>query len=168
VIQSVLGVGLLAWSVITLLMYLARGMGLVMLDLPLLLGTFLWPPGLKARFLGLIPHTLLSVGLIPLGYWAVFRRFELTVGLGGGLLLGVLHWLASAVGMLLIGRLNPRAVDQGPGEEAECHGQVLAPGPFGWRYGVLAPPAILVGHLIYGGIVGWWLGHHQQQIAHPQ
>lgn len=147
--------GVLAAAASTAPMYLARAAGVIRLDLPLLLGSFVQLPVLRARLLGLIPHTLASVALFPLLYRAGFRVFRLPVGVLGGVLLSVPHWFTSVAGMWLVDTFNPRAVDEGNSEDVERAGRGLAPGTFGQRYGALAPPAIIIGHLVYGAVIGW-------------
>ncbi|MGD9889843.1 MAG: hypothetical protein AB7R89_01910 [Dehalococcoidia bacterium] len=160
--SDLLVAGAFATAALTVAMYAARDAGIVKLDLPLLLGTFLRPPVWRARLFGLVPHVAASVGLFPPPYAAGLRALKLPAATWTGVLLGVPHWLTSLAGMWLAGRLNPRADRAGTSEEAERMGRVLAPGAFGQRYGPLAPPAVFAGHLLYGGVLGWWLGRRGQ------
>jgi hypothetical protein len=150
--------GILGAAAITLPMYLARALGVVRLDLPMLLGSLAARPVWPARMVGLVPHLLASVWIFPSAYRAGFQLARTSPGIRSGLILAVPHWAASVAGMWLLGLVNPRTAGSGASPDLERRGRLLAPGAFGQRYGPLAPPAIVVGHLVYGAVVGWWLG----------
>lgn len=155
---DVLIAGALATATITVPMYVARVLGIVKVDLPLLLGTFVRPAGQGARPIGLIPHLSNTAFVIPAMYASGFRVMRQRPSAAGGMLLALVHYLTSVAAMYGIGRLNRRAMDRGDPDRLERSGRVLAPGAFGQRYGRQAPPLLFAGHLAYGAVIGWWLG----------
>ncbi len=65
-------------------------------------------------------------------------------GWGGGALLGALHGAAVTAALPLLGRVN-RCVKAG---------RMLPPGRLGLAWGRATPVALVVGHAVYGGILG--------------
>jgi hypothetical protein len=165
--------GSIATAAFTVPMYVARAAGLSRADLPMLLGTFVCRPGNGARAIGMVPHLLMSVAAIPVAYRSGFDLLGLHPNVRNGALLSIPHLAGSAAFMSVVGRMNPRAIDPPdlPFEplqkrlhdeaQAEKMGRVLAPGFAGRKLGWLAPLSLVAGHLLYGAIIGWWLGRRQ-------
>ncbi len=164
--------GALATVAFTVPMYVARRTGVSKLDLPMLLGSFVRKPDGKARLIGLVPHALQSTLLMPSAYRAGFRALGVRPSAKSGLMLAVPHLAYSATAAAVVGKLNPRAVARGDEKLLEHVGHVKAPGFAGRRYGLLTVASFVVGHAIYGAIIGWWLGksetHHPDDVLSDQ
>ncbi len=162
--HPVLVAGVIATAAFTVPMYLSRKSGVVKLDLPMLLGTFVRPPGRRARALGLVPHVVESAVMFPAMYNAAFKKLNLKPSAATGVAFAVPHLIASSAMMYAVGKLNPRALDHGDADHLEHSGHVLAPGVASRAYGWKATASIIAGHVMYGAILGWWLektGHHE-------
>ncbi len=130
--------GIIAWIFFTLVLYMAPLMGVPKMDVPAMLaGMF----GMNNLAFGWMMH--LVVGLV-LGriyaYWFVDR-------VGGapwvrGLAFGVLPWLAMMVVVApMLPVLNPMLAK-------------MPPGLFLANMGIMAPMGSLIGHLIWGAVLG--------------
>ena len=87
-------------------------------------------------------------------------------------MLAVPHLASSAAAAAIIGKLNPRAVLRGDEKLLERVGHVKAPGFAARRHGVLTVASFVVGHAMYGAIIGWWLGKSEKRrddnVMHDQ
>jgi hypothetical protein len=140
---AILG-GALAAGAIVLANQLADRLGLTDLDLLRVLGLTFRPPreaGVKPA--GLAWYMLSGGVLVPTLYWLGFRLLG-RAGAGVGLLFGLLHYVASGA---LLGATTPRRPKDPVGE-----GRPM--GAFVSRYGPLEWSANLVGHLLYGAVLG--------------
>ncbi|HEX8431202.1 MAG TPA: hypothetical protein VF625_07935 [Longimicrobium sp.] len=92
---------------------------------------------------GLVLYMLLGVTLVAAAYgW-------LMAGLGGvgwdaGVVVGAVHGAATVAALPWLGRVN-RCVKKG---------RVPAPGAWGLGWGASTPPAVVLGHMVYGGVLG--------------
>lgn len=96
-----------------------------------------------AEGVGLLLLFALGSTLFPALY-ATLLRFADAVSWRGGLLVGILH------GALVVGVL-PYIARYGAGVR---HGAVPPPGPFGLGWGRGTPAGILLGHAVYGAVLG--------------
>lgn len=143
-IQRALTGGAAAMAVITVLMTVSERLGLVRLNFGRLLGTAVHADGAGTRLLGWTLHVANGVGF-PLAYRELFRRAGVSPGARHGAAAGQGHFGGAALFIALLLRVHPRPEEAG-----------LRPfGPF--AYGSMTVPGMLMGHVIYGAIVGRFL-----------
>ena len=128
----------------TALMYMAPAMGMPKMDIATILGTmFLASPG-PAFWLGMVIHLMMGSVLFPAIY-----RFTLQPssdsGTGRGALLGLILWAAAnLIVMPMMGAIHPMVKS----------GMMPAPGLLMLNLGLMAPMGSLIGHLLYGALLG--------------
>ena len=126
---------------------------LTRMSIPYLLGTIFTPAREKAKLLGFLIH-LLNGQIFAFLYLALFER----VG-GGGVLRGTLFGCCHAlivltVVMPLMPGLHPRMASEHSGPVATK--RLEPPGPFGLNYGFATPAFVLLGHAIFGAMLGYF------------
>jgi uncharacterized protein DUF6789 len=130
--------GLIAWIVFTLVLYMAPLMGVPKMDVPAMLGGMF---GLNSVALGWVMHLMIGLVLaFVYAYWFV----DLVGGAPWvrGLTFGVLPWLAMMIVIApMLPVLNPMLAK-------------MPPGVFLANMGILAPMGSLLGHLIWGTVLG--------------
>lgn len=147
---------ILLWSLIgtmalTTILYGSQGMGLSRLSLPYLVGTVF--SGNRRR------ATALGAGLYMFGgflfgfiYFLVMMHLGL-VNWWIGALLGALHGLFLLTAVLpVLPYLHPRMATEYDGPSG--HRRLEPPGFLGLNYGYRTPLTTLIGHTIYGAILG--------------
>lgn len=136
--------GFAATAAMTALMYLAPMMGMPKMDIATMLGTmFLGSLG-AAFWLGLMVHLMMGTLLFPVTY-----RFALQPGTGGGtgrgLIFGLILWAAANLMVMpMMGAIHPMVKS----------GMMPAPGLLMLNLGVMAPVGSLIGHVVYGALLG--------------
>jgi hypothetical protein len=145
--------GFAATVVLTTLMAGAQGVGLTRMSLPFLLGTIFTPNRDRARLAGIAIH-LVNGWVFALIYLAVFRL----AGGGGaarGAAVGAVHalFVLTVVFPMLPG-LHPRMAGQHRGPTAPR--QLEPPGFLALHYGYQTPACVLLGHVVYGAILGFF------------
>lgn len=146
--------GFLATAAMTALMYAAPMMGLPKMDIATMLGTmFLASPG-PAFWLGMMIHFMMGTLLFPAVY-----RFVLQPGGGSGTHLGalwgfILWGVANLMVMPMMGGIHPMVKS----------GMMPAPGFLMLKLGVMAPVGSLIGHLVYGALLGKLAGSKGVQL----
>ena len=143
--------GLLATSVLTVVMIAAQMAGWTRLDLPLVLGTVVTPDPDRARVAGFFIH-LVAGQVFALGYAATFALLgQATWWIGA--LLGLVHVaVALTVILPLLPGVHPRMASMraGPGNRAALE----PPGLLGLNYGIQTPVVAIVAHVVYGMVLG--------------
>jgi hypothetical protein len=140
------GAGIVGAMVMTIIMPMARAMGMPA-NLEMMLGTMMGgAPRLASWIMGFIIH-LVAGGIFALIYAVGFEylthRADWLVGLG----FGVIHTLFSGVLLATIPAMHPLVPEQMP-----------APGAFVSNLGMMGVLAFFMLHLIYGAIVGAMYG----------
>jgi hypothetical protein len=114
----------------------------------------------KARRIGVFTHVVVMGTLVfGLLYAAIFAALG-TAGWLTGLTIGLVHGVVSGVLMRMMGAAHPRmeAVSHFAGDETwhrEADGLHIAePGFFGANYGKTTPVGFLMGHAVFGLVVG--------------
>jgi len=136
--------GVAGTSVMTVLMYMAKAMGMPM-DMPRILGLMFTRPENKTGtyIVGLMAHFMNGV------IFAVIYALLFTVlGVGGwtwGLIFGLVHGVMAG---LVIGMMHLVHPNMGPGKE------LPALGLFARNISPMAPAGLVMLHLVYGAIVG--------------
>ncbi len=135
------GAGVLGAAVMTVIMALARAMGMPA-NLEMMLGTMILQPGTGAFLLGLVMHLTIS-GLIALIYTWGFENVthRSSAGIGAGF--GVIHGVIGGIFMGMMPMMHPLIPEVMP-----------APGAFMSNMGAMGVTAEMVLHVIYGMVVG--------------
>jgi uncharacterized membrane protein YagU involved in acid resistance len=124
------------------------------MDIATMLGTmFLASPG-PAFWLGMMIHFMMGTLLFPAVY-----RFVLQPGGGSGTHLGalwgfILWGVANLMVMPMMGGIHPMVKS----------GMMPAPGFLMLKLGVMAPVGSLIGHLVYGALLGKLAGSKGVQL----
>jgi hypothetical protein len=146
--------GFAATVVLTTLMSGSKYLGLSRIDIPFLLGSFFTPNRNRIPWIGFMTHLLMG-WLIAFLYDAAFQMSGITTWWFGALL-GLIHAaFVLVVGMQLLNSIHPRMARpfQGPTPTR----QLEPPGFLALNYGRGTPIVTVVGHVVYGGILGGFL-----------
>ncbi len=160
-VVAALVAGLVGSIAMTVLMQAASAMGMTrMPSMPLLQGSMMTDDASKATRIGIVTH-IVMMGTVVFGliYAALFVAFDAS-GLLVGAGIGLVHGIIAGFGMLMMGAMHPRMVpppvaDDGdvvtttPGEL-----RIVEPGLFAKNYGPMTPMGLLVGHVVFGLVVG--------------
>jgi hypothetical protein len=147
--------GLVATAGLTAVMIVAQLAGRTRLDLPLMLGTIATEDPDRARVAGFAIH--LGVGQVfALFYAAGFAALDVSTWWLGGLF-GVAHALiALAVLVPLLTGVHPRMASSRAGLDSVA--VLEPPGLFALNYGTATPLVALGAHILYGAVLGLFLG----------
>jgi len=140
--SSAFGAGIVGAVTMTILMVIARAMGLTTMNLEMMLGSMITSTfGTGTWVLGFAWHVI-NGGVFALIYAAGFKQYgKANVTLGAAF--GFVHWIVAGIFMGLLPAMHPLIPVA-----------LSAPGYFAASTGVFNFFAELVMHLIYGGIVG--------------
>ena len=144
--------GFVGTIVLTSGLRVAQELGWTRMDIPLLLGTVFTDDRDRATVIGVAVHFLNGL-LFALGYYAIFRAVD-QAGWAFGAALGVVH-AALAGGVLvtlLLPAVHPRMGT--PWSDAEETPLLEPPGFLLVNYGRRTALWTLLGHVVYGAIVG--------------
>lgn len=136
--------GFVATAAMTALMYAAPMMGMPKMDIATMLGTmFLASPG-PALWLGMMIHLMMGTVLFPAIYGFALQPGSGS-GTGRGVLLGLILWAAANLMVMpMMDAIHPMVKS----------GMMPAPGFLMLNLGVMAPVGSLIGHLVYGALLG--------------
>ncbi|HEU5314669.1 MAG TPA: hypothetical protein VFX49_01055 [Chloroflexota bacterium] len=132
--------GLLSGAVVA-----ANRLGLLRLDFGRMLGTLLGPDTARTRALGWALNMANGV-VFAFGYREAFRRLGMFPGAPAGLVVGVPHSLMAMALVAAMPYVHPRPKEAGLRDMS----------PF--AYGRLTLPGMVLGHVMYGVLVGWFVG----------
>jgi hypothetical protein len=145
--------GFASTVVLTTLMAGSQGLGLTRMNLPYMLGTMWTPNRDRAKVYGFLLH-LVNGWVFSLIYVAAFHVTGLFAGWFGATV-GLVHGaFVLAVGMPVLPGLHPRMA-------SEVHGptvvrQLEPPGFLGRNYGIRTPISVLLAHMVFGAILGFF------------
>ncbi len=136
--------GLAGTAAMTVLMYMAKAMGVPM-DMPRTLGLMFMRPENKTGtyIVGLMAHFMNGV-IFAVLYAIVFAALSLA-GWTWGLVFGAVHGFMAGLVMGMMPLVHP---NMGPGKE------LPDPGFFAKNISPMAPAGLIILHLVYGTIVG--------------
>jgi hypothetical protein len=137
--------GALGAAGMTVLMVIARALGVTTLNIEMALGSMLTQQiGAGSWLLGFIFHLAIG-GLLAQLYVAGFEFLaeDANGWIGAGF--GAIHASIAGLVMFLLGSIHPLMRNDGV---------LQAPGPFAINYGALTALAFVALHLVYGGWVG--------------
>ncbi len=137
--------GLIGTVAITILMYAGPVMGFPRMDIATMLGTMFVSDPSAAFIPGMVMHFMIGV-ILALGYAFLFAGWLPGHPWMRGALYGLVPFLmANAIVMPMMGLIHPMVLS----------GMMPAPGFFLVGMGtVMAPIGRLLGHLVYGAVVG--------------
>lgn len=150
-LEAILLWGFVATVAMTTVMQGSQGLGLSRLSLPFLVGTLYTANRRWANIIGLLCYVI-GGWLFALLYLIIFLRIGET-GVWLGALLGLIHGLFLLVAILpLLPGVHPRIATEydGPGDGSRLE----PPGFMGLNYGYRTPLVTLVGHVVYGALLG--------------
>lgn len=148
---SILLWGFVATLLHTTIMSAGQGLGLSRMSLPYMIGTAFTPDHRRAILLGFVLH-FFNGWIFALFYALIFEKLCLAnVWLGA--LLGVGQGLVVLVTFMpILPTLHPRMADEHRGPEPTR--ALEPPGFMALNYGRQTPLVTLLGHLVYGGLIG--------------
>ncbi len=146
--------GLIATIVLTVVLRGSQLLGLTRMDLPLILGLWVTAERERAKFLGVFVHILVGwplAGLYAALFWLIGGASWWVGGLAGAIhaLFVLLVVLPSLPGV------HPRMASERTGPDPTRHLQ--PPGLAGLNYGRRTAVATLIGHVLYGMVLGFLL-----------
>ncbi len=114
------------------------------MDITRIWGTMLGVHATAGRVLGLIIHLLVSAAIALAYAWGFAYIFGVRDNLWlWGLIGGVIHWIIAGLFLAMVPVMHPEIPERRP-----------APGAFAKNFGVPDVPGFLMGHLLYGVVVG--------------
>jgi hypothetical protein len=152
VIWGALVGGLLGTLVLTTMLRAAAELGVTRMDIPFLLGTALTESRIRAKAVGYLLHFVFGL-VFALLYGVVFAVVD-EAGVLLGSALGLLHGLFASTALVnvLLPVVHPR---MGTGFAAAGSAPLLEPPGFLLlNYGRQTPVVTVLGHVLYGAIVG--------------
>jgi hypothetical protein len=138
--------GALGALAMTILMVIARALGMTTLNIEMALGSLLTQQiGAFSWILGLLMHVAIGGFLAQLyafGFEFLTERANAWIGAG----FSVVHSSFAGLLMFWLGSIHPLMRN---------NGVITAPGPFAIEYGTLTAVAFIALHLVYGAGVGY-------------
>lgn len=136
--------GAVATIAFTLFSMMGKAMGMTRMDLLDLLGSAVAPPGSgAAKAVGAVVH--LTNGVLLAVFWAFgVALVDLPANWVTALAWSALLWVLALLMMTTIGSVHP----------AIRRGTQTDPGPAATNFGRMTPMGSLVGHLVYGAVLG--------------
>jgi len=144
--------GVVGGAVMSVLMWMARTMLGMPVNLEMMLGTMVADPGTTAWLIGFVMHLMISGAIALLYAWGfenVTHRAGWLVGAGFSLI----HIVIAGVVMGMMPMMHPRMPNP-----------ISPPGAFMSNLGVMGIVAEVMLHVIYGAIVGAMYG----AVVHPR
>lgn len=143
--------GFAATILLTSLMAGSQGLGLTRMNIPYILGTMFTPNRDRAKSLGVLLHVL-NGWMFSLLYVVAFHLW------GGpswwkGALIGLVHaTFVLTAAMPALPGMHPRMASESRGPTVAR--QLEPPGFLGLHYGIQTPIYIVIGHLVFGLVLG--------------
>jgi uncharacterized membrane protein YagU involved in acid resistance len=143
--------GFAATALLTIIMAGSQGLGMTRMNIPYLLGTMVTPDRDRAKSLGVFIHLLDG--------WAFSALYVVAFYLWGGptwwkgLVMGLVHaGFVLTVAMPAMPGMHPRMASESRGPTVVR--QLEPPGFLALHYGRPTPISILIGHLVFGLVLG--------------
>jgi hypothetical protein len=145
--------GFVATLVLTTIMAGSQGLRLTRMNLPYMLGAMFTPSRDRAKLIGLGVH-MLNGWLFSLLYVAAFHESGQATWWAGAAVGFVHAAFVLTAGMRLLPGLHPRMATEQQGPDVMR--QLEPPGFLALNYGYQTPLSVLVAHLAYGIILGYF------------
>ncbi|MBB5153514.1 hypothetical protein [Saccharopolyspora phatthalungensis] len=156
-IWGALAGGFIGTLVLTTALRAANELKLTRIDLPFLLGTCVTANRSRAKALGYLAHFVIGE-LFALGYYGLFVALG-TSSWWLGAIFGLVHGMFAATALvnILLPAVHPR---MGTSVTSAPHTALLEPPGFLMlNYGVVTPIVGLLGHIVYGALVGGFISY---------
>lgn len=142
--------GFAATIVLTSLMAGSQGLGMTRMNIPYILGTMVTPNRDRAKTLGVGLHVITG-WMFSLLYVAAFHQW------GGpawwkGASIGLVHAVFVLTAMPALPGIHPRMASESRGPTVVR--QLEPPGFLALHYGIQTPISIVVGHVVFGIVLG--------------
>lgn len=150
-IENLILWGFASTLILTVLMTASRPLGLTRMDLPFMLGTMFTPNRNRAPLIGFLAHLFMG-WVFAFIYGAAFESSGLYTW-WFGMAIGLVHGaFVLTLGLEIVTYIHPRMASsfQGPTPTK----QLEPPGFLALNYGKGTPLVTLLGHLVYGGVLG--------------
>lgn len=153
--------GFIGTIAMTALMRASTSAGMTnMPPMPLIQGAMATDDPEKAKKVGMVMHVILT-GTIVFGiaYAAIFSALG-SAGWLTGLVVGLVHGVVAGLFMKMMGSTHPKmeAVSNFAGDTTWTHDangiHIAEPGLFGKNYRAMTPVGLLIGHAMFGVVVG--------------
>lgn len=149
--------GIAGGVVMSVMMAMARGAGLTTMDMALIEGAFFTDDERKAKVIGGFMHVVVMSGVVFGSIYAVlFAAFD--VGDSNawwyGLIFGVVHGLIAGVGMAMMPMIHPKITREPVPAGATDGLRLPPPGPFAVNMRKPTPVGLVMGHILFGLVVG--------------
>lgn len=143
--------GFVATLALSTLLSGSQGLGLTRMNIPYMIGTIVTPNRERAKLYGFLIH-LLNGWAFSLIYVLLFQTWHFS-NWWTGTLLGLAHALfVLTVGMSLLPGLHPRMASEQHGPNTIR--QLEPPGFMALNYGFRTPISVVIGHAVFGAILG--------------
>lgn len=147
-------VGFVATAALSVILAAATGLRLTRLNLPFLVGSLLCANRMKAFLFGLPIHFVIG-WIFTFFYLLAFIGLGV-FSLGMGILLGFLHGaFVLTVGFIALPAFHPRMTNEDFGPQAAR--LIEPPGFLGLYYGYWTPVFVLVSHIAFGALIGYFI-----------
>lgn len=154
-IDNLLLWGFAATLILTTLMAASRPLGFTRMDIPFMLGTMFTPNRNKAPWIGFLAHMAMG-WIFAVIYGAAFESSGLHTWWFGGAI-GIVHGaFVLSAGLNVFSYYHPRMAN--PSQGPTPTKQLQPPGFLALNYGKGTPFLTLVGHIIYGAVLGTFYG----------
>lgn len=147
--------GFVATVVLTATMTAAQMAGMSRMDVPLLLGTMFTPQPERARAIGIVVH-MINGQIFALLYASAFAAIGKATW-WMGMTFGLLHGATALIVLIpFLPGVHPRMASERSGPSLGA--TLEPPGLLALNYGVQTPAVGLAAHVLYGLILGMFLG----------
>lgn len=151
--------GLLGGIVMSVMTAVARKQDITQMSIRVIEGAIFTGDADKARKIGLFTHVVVMSAVVIGGiYGLLFLLFDISAGNAWwvGALFGVAHGLIGGVVVGAAPRMHPRMGGAGvtPALASGSDIHLSSPGPFAHNYGSKTPAMFMVGHVLYGTVLG--------------
>jgi hypothetical protein len=143
--------GFVSTVVLTSVLAGSQGIGMTRMNIPYLLGTIFTPSRDKAKFIGFFLH-FANGWIFSLLYVAAFQAWGRATWWFGASIGLVQAIFVLTMALPILPALHPRMANEQYGPTVVR--QLEPPGFLGLHYGVRTPISILIGHAIFGAILG--------------
>ena len=142
-ITAVIVAGLAGAAIFSMFTGMARSMGMTKMSIEKTMGA-MFGEGTGATAAGWIMHFMMGV-VFAIGYVVAFSVLGTTSGWLYGAVFGLLHGLmVGGVVLPMMGTIHPAVVA----------GKIEAPGFFAKNAGPMTPMGVIVGHVLFGTVIG--------------
>lgn len=146
--QALVG-GLAGTAAMTAMMAMGKATGMTRIDMPLMLGGMLTGDDDRARSIGQVIHFFNGMVIFGLVYAALLSAIP-GAAWWTAAWIGLIHGLIAVMAMPMMGAMHPRVALEGAPDALP----MVNPGLGGRNFGGGTPLGLVVGHVLYGVVLG--------------